>query len=176
MTAEPNLTNVTGRDFPVGGAALFSVLDIPVEPGLLALRVRQAPERHDLFDGAWWPRTRDVHRELPGLVALLTDYLGPVESIGLDADSWDGLGRPVMAGDRPIQIEWLPVGDDTVVVTRAADRENFMIQILSPDEGLDEAQAAMSLATHIGNSETGEQTDITAPSEPPQTRTRQEMR
>jgi hypothetical protein len=162
MTAEPNLSSVAGHDFPAVGATAFSVLDIPVEPGLLALRVQRAPARHDLFDGAWWPRSRDVHAELPGLVSVLHEHLGDVASIGLDADSWDGLGRPVHVEGRLLQIDWLPVGDDTVIVTRN-DTETFMLQILSPDEGLDQAQAAMSMATHIGNTETGEQTDISAP-------------
>lgn len=140
---------------PVDVSAL-SALHLPVEPGLLALRLKSAPSGGGLFDGAWWPHSRDIHAELPGLVSVLSEHLGPVDRIGLDADAWDGLGDPLFAEGRLIQIEWFPLGDDTVVITLHG-LGDFSLLAVPPDAGVDEAHAAMTMATHVGDTENGQQ-------------------
>jgi hypothetical protein len=47
-----------------------------------------------VLERAWWPLSRDVGTELPGLVRALTEHLGPVVSVGLDADAWDDVPAP----------------------------------------------------------------------------------
>ncbi|OEU87424.1 hypothetical protein DB35_22395 [Streptomyces abyssalis] len=141
---------------PTVDLSALSALHLPVEPGLLALRLKSEPSGDGLFDGAWWPHSRDIHAELPGLVTVLSEHLGPIDRIGLDADAWDGLGEPLFVDGRLIQIDWFPVGDDTVIITRGG-LDNFSLLAISPEAGVDEAHAAMTMATHIGNTETGQQ-------------------
>ncbi|NLU75925.1 hypothetical protein HCC61_25280 [Streptomyces sp. HNM0575] len=156
--AEPNL--------PVVDLSALSALHLPVEPGLLALRLKSEPSGQGLFDGAWWPHSRDVHAELPGLVTVLSEHLGPIDRVGLDADAWDGLGEPLVVEGRHVEVEWFPVGEDTILVSRGG-LDNFALLAIAPDASVDEAHAAMTMATHIGNTETGQQilvaTGIAAP-------------
>lgn len=141
---------------PPADLSALSALHLPVEPGLLALRLKSEPSHDGLFDGAWWPHSRDIHTELPGLVTVLSEHLGPIDRIGLDADAWDGLGRPLFVEGRLIEVDWFPLGDDTVLVTRGT-LDDFSLLVIAPDATVDEAHAAMTMATHIGNTETGQQ-------------------
>lgn len=146
--AEPNKP-------PMDVSALNAV-HLPVEPGLLALRLKSAPAGGGIFDGAWWPHSRDVHAELPGLVNVLSQHLGPIDRIGLDADAWDGLGEPLFADGRLIQVDWFPLGDDTVILT-SYGHGDFSLLAIPPDAGVDEAHAALTMVTHIGDPEDGQQ-------------------
>lgn len=146
----------TEPNMPLVDLSALSALHLPLEPGLLALRLKSEPSHDGLFDGAWWPHSRNIHAELPGLVSVLSEHLGFIDRIGLDADAWDGLGEPLFVEGRLIEIDWFPLGDDTVIITRGS-LDNFSLLAISPDATVDEAHAAMTMATHIGNTETGQQ-------------------
>lgn len=49
-------------------------------------------------DGGWWPRTRSLGAELPALLPLLADRLGPVERVSFHLGDWDGAAKAVRAG------------------------------------------------------------------------------
>jgi Family of unknown function (DUF5994) len=162
MRVEPNIQDLApstpdvGPNIPVVDLSVLSALHLPVEPGLLALRLHSAASREGLFDGAWWPHSRNIHAELPGLMAVLSEHLGYIDRIGLDADAWDGLGEPLFVNGRLIHVDWFPVGDDTVIITRG-DLDHFSLLAIPPEASVDEAHAAMTMATHIGNTESGQQ-------------------
>ncbi|WP_079132174.1 DUF5994 family protein [Streptomyces nanshensis] len=145
----------TGPNIPAPDLSALSALHLPVEPGLLALRLGSGPSRQGLFDGAWWPHSRDVHAELPGLIAVLSEHVGSVDRIGLDADAWDGLGEPLVAGGRLVQVDWFPLGDDTVLVGCGAFGDLALLAI-PPGSSVDEAHASLTMATHIGSTENGQ--------------------
>jgi len=43
---------------------------------------------HGTLDGAWWPRSNDLQRELPSLIADLPDELGRVMRVVYAKSSW----------------------------------------------------------------------------------------
>jgi hypothetical protein len=47
-----------------------------------------------VVDGSWWPRTRDPATELPALIAAVTDRMGMVDRIMLNADACVGHQTP----------------------------------------------------------------------------------
>jgi hypothetical protein len=61
----------------------------PAERGTVLLRLQTTPSREGNRDGAWWPRSRDIGAELPDLIHVLTEHLGPITRVGLDATAWD---------------------------------------------------------------------------------------
>lgn len=156
MRVEPHISEVIEPNIPDVDASALNALHLPVEPGLLALRLQAAPSREGLFDGAWWPHSRNIHAELPGLIAVMTEHLGTIARVGLDADAWDGLGEPLFVDGRLVHVDWFPVGDDTVIITRG-DLDHFSLLAIPPEASIDEAHAAMTMATHIGNTESGQQ-------------------
>ncbi|MEV4556673.1 DUF5994 family protein [Kitasatospora sp. NPDC049285] len=130
------------------------------KPGTMLLRLKTTQSREGTLDGAWWPRSRDVAAELPGLVRALTEHLGPVASIGLDADAWDDIPPRLVVDGRPVHIDRYPVGDDTVIITRG-DRDHFSLLVVPPQASQEAALAAMARAVLAGGTDSAQQILVT---------------
>ncbi|MFJ6867461.1 DUF5994 family protein [Streptomyces termitum] len=121
-----------------------------VEPGTALLRMETTGARQSLLDGAWWPRSRDVEREVPPLLTALTEYLGPVTRVGLDASAWNGIPTRLVVDGRVVHLDSFPVGDDTVLITRG-DNDHFSLMVVPPDTPPQAARTAMARAVDAGN-------------------------
>jgi hypothetical protein len=121
-----------------------------VRPGSALLRLETTESREGILDGAWWPRSRDIGAELPALVEALTEHLGPVDRVGLDAGAWEGLTTRIVVDDRVVHIDSFAVGDDTVLITRA-DEEILSLLVVPPDATPEAAHAAMAQAVRSDN-------------------------
>ena len=77
-------------------------------PGRLALLPRLTLEPamvcDGLFDGAWWPRSRDIAAELPDLITALGAHLGCILRVALDAAAWDDVPRSVTVKAEAVRI------------------------------------------------------------------------
>ncbi|MFB7025268.1 MULTISPECIES: DUF5994 family protein [unclassified Streptomyces] len=121
-----------------------------VRPGTALLRLETTHSRQGLLDGAWWPRTRDVEQELPPLVTALTEHLGPLTRVGLDASAWNGIPPRLTVDERVVHLDSFSVGDDTVLITRG-DNDHFSLMVVPPDTAPEAARTAMARAVHTGN-------------------------
>ena len=54
----------------------------------LRLRLKPADRSCGLVQGAWWPRTDQLHIELPPLLAALAPRVGSVDRVIYDETSW----------------------------------------------------------------------------------------
>jgi Family of unknown function (DUF5994) len=54
-------------------------------------RITLAPVLGDDLNGAWWPHTQSIARELPELIDALHDSLGQVVDIGVNWSAFDGV-------------------------------------------------------------------------------------
>ncbi|MFG3347482.1 DUF5994 family protein [Streptomyces sp. NPDC048018] len=121
-----------------------------VGPGTALLRLETTGARQSLLDGAWWPRSRDVEQEIPPLVTALTEHLGPITRVGLDASAWNDIpGRLVVEG-RVVHLDSFPIGDDTVLVTRG-DNDHFSLMVVPPNTTPEAARTAMARAVRADN-------------------------
>ncbi|GAA2618398.1 DUF5994 family protein [Streptomyces tubercidicus] len=127
-----------------------------VRPGTALLRLVTMHTREQVLDGAWWPRSCDIGAELPGLIAALTEHLGPVLRVGLDADAWEDLPTRLVIDDRVVHIDPFPVGDDTVLITRG-DQDYFSLLVVPPHATPEAARAAMARSVEAGNITQAEQ-------------------
>ncbi len=127
-------------------------------PGTAVVRLETSRDRQGqgVLDGAWWPRSRDVGAELPALVAALTERLGPVTRVGLDAGAWEGLPTRLVVEDRVVHIDSFPVGDDTVLIT-SGEGDLFSLLVIPPHAAPDAARAAMAEAVRTGDLTQAEQ-------------------
>ncbi|MFF6827622.1 DUF5994 family protein [Streptomyces longwoodensis] len=119
-------------------------------PGTAVVRLETTHERDGVLDGAWWPRSRDIAAELPALITALTEHLGPVTRIGLDATAWGHLPTRLIIDDRVVHIDSFPIGDDTALVTRG-DQDHFSLLVVPPDTTPGAAGAAMAEAVRADN-------------------------
>jgi len=138
-----------------------------IRPGTALVRLTTTHERQGILDGAWWPRSRDVAAELPGLITVLTERLGPITRIGLDSAAWNELPTRITVDDRVVHIDSYSVGDDTALVTRG-DQDLFTLLVVPPGTPLEAARAAMAEAVEAGNPKQAQQILIdTAAADPP---------
>jgi hypothetical protein len=121
-----------------------------VKLGTAVLRMETTQSRTGILDGAWWPRSKDITAELPALIKALTEYLGPITRVGLDADAWTGLPTRLVIDDRVVHIDSDPVGDDTVLITRGHN-DHFALLVVPPDTTPDAARIAMARAVRADN-------------------------
>jgi hypothetical protein len=137
-----------------------------VRPGTALLRLETTGNRSGVLDGAWWPRSRDISVELPKLITALTEHLGPVQRVGLDASAWDGLPTRLTIGDRIVQIDSSRIGDDTAMITRG-DRDLFSLLVVPPQAAPEAARDAMARAVQADNATQAGQILIDTGADPP---------
>ncbi|MEV8431632.1 DUF5994 family protein [Streptomyces sp. HUAS 31] len=121
-----------------------------VRPGTALLRLTTTHDRQGILDGAWWPRSRHLATELPGLISALTERLGPVTRIGLDTGAWDEMPTRMTVDHRVVHIDSFSEGDDTALVTRG-DQDYFSLLVVPPDTPPDAARAAIAEAVSADN-------------------------
>ncbi|GGU74793.1 hypothetical protein GCM10010211_45890 [Streptomyces albospinus] len=127
-----------------------------LRPGTALLRLVTTQTREQVLDGAWWPRSRDIGAELPSLIAALTDHLGPILRVGLDAGAWEELPTRLIIDDQVVHIDSFPVGDDTILITRG-DQDHFSLLVVPPHATSEAARTAMAKAVQAGNVTQAEQ-------------------
>ncbi|WP_190129761.1 DUF5994 family protein [Streptomyces mashuensis] len=137
-------------DTPPASGLPPGTFDEAVKPGTALLRLETTGSREGILDGAWWPRSRDIVAELPALVSALTEHLGPITRVGLDATAWDELPTRLVVDDRVVHIDSFPIGDDTVLITRG-EQDHFSLLVVPPHATPQAARAAMSQAVRAGN-------------------------
>ncbi|MFZ3558462.1 DUF5994 family protein [Streptomyces sp. BH055] len=58
---------------------------VPPSPTPAAARVAlESPAGQGLLDGAWWPRSRDLADQLPGLVGVLDPLWGRITRVAVN--------------------------------------------------------------------------------------------
>ncbi|MEU6813079.1 DUF5994 family protein [Streptomyces sp. NPDC046831] len=125
-------------------------------PGTALLRLATTHAREGILDGAWWPRSHDIGAELPSLITALTEHLGPVARVGVDACAWDAPPTRLVVDGRTVHIDAFAVGDGTVLVTRG-DRDYFSLLVVPPSASPEVARAAMARAVSADNAAGAEQ-------------------
>lgn len=147
---------MTDSDISPGPRHLPSGIRQTVRPGCALLRLETTASREGVLDGAWWPRSHDIGAELPALLDALTEHLGPLSRVGLDATAWEGLPTRIVIDDRVVHVDSFPVGDDTILITRG-DRDHFSLLVIPPEATPEAAHAAMAQAVLAGNVSSAEQ-------------------
>jgi Family of unknown function (DUF5994) len=123
-------------------------------PGPPGLRLRLDPTMSGMgaVDGGWWPRSRDLDAELPGLVAGLGSSLGPITRVALNLDAWDTAPRRVAVEGRRVRVGWFRHMDaHTIGVTRAA-QDRVVLLVVPPEATSAAAGIAMAMAADSADS------------------------
>lgn len=141
---------MSDSDSPRVAGLLPDAVHRAVRPGTALVRLETTHDRRGVLDGAWWPRSRDIAAELPGLITALTEHLGPITRVGLDTSAWEGLPTRMTIDERVVHIDSSPVGDDTVLINRG-EQDLFSLLVIPPHATPDAARAAMAEAVRAGS-------------------------
>lgn len=103
---------------------------VPPPPARLVLApVRVLPGRPGV-DGVWWPRSRDLSRELPALTDALDDGWGRVTRATVDPAGWPVAPRAVRVAGRTVRVGWLPDGRrpyELILLSHTAGRCELLV-------------------------------------------------
>jgi hypothetical protein len=80
----------------------------------LALRPTGTPGTLPIgaLDGAWWPRSDDLARELPSLVDTLDRSWGRITRVNVNPTHWQPLPREVPVPGRVVKVGWFTTEQD----------------------------------------------------------------
>jgi len=139
-------TKNAGKPSGAGGGALSA---IPAGPPSARVSFDPALSRRGAVDGGWWPRSRNAHAELPGLIAALDARPGMrVQRLAVHRDEWDDIPHRLTADNgHSARVDWFTtIPRHTVSVTIAGGREPIALLVVPPRTPAGAAWAAMNTA------------------------------
>jgi Family of unknown function (DUF5994) len=117
---------------------------------VLRLRLKPKAATTGFVDGGWWPRSRNLAVELPGLLAVLAVRLGRIERVSYHLGDWDP--TPARLG---VEAGVVRLGGyraqhaDTVDVLAA--RQRVTLLVVPPETPAQAAHDALMTAGQRGN-------------------------
>jgi hypothetical protein len=115
-----------------------------------AVRLALKPEgpRSGLLDGAWWPRTRDLNRELPALTKVLDPLWGRITRITVNPRYWPVIPRKVPVAGHVVKVGWFTTEQDPhklLLLAHGIGRRDLLV--IPPQTSAAEADRLMTAAT-----------------------------
>lgn len=104
-----------------------------------------------LLDGAWWPRSRDLSRELPALADALDARWGRITRVTVNPTHWPVVPRKVPVTGHTVHVGWFADEQDPnklVLLSYAGGRWDLLV--IPPETGAATAARLMSAAATPG--------------------------
>jgi Family of unknown function (DUF5994) len=110
------------------------------------------PGKRSTLDGAWWPRTRSLSEELPGLVQELHRRGIRVTRVAYNPDTWEAAPRRLAADGRTIRLGWSRSIDPQLLdLTGDTTRGRVDLLVVPPDTPAAAAGQAFTAASDRAN-------------------------
>ena len=97
------------------------------------LQLKPDPPTSAYLDGVWWPRSRQLAIELPGLVARLSDRLGHVAMVGYHLDAWPETPPQVEIAGLTVQLQGFPSNEPASVIVFGRDGHYITLLVIPSD-------------------------------------------
>ena len=121
----------------------------------IRLALIEPPAERTTLDGAWWPRTRNLSDELPGLVEELQRRGIRVRRVAYHPDAWEAAPRRMAADGRTIRLGWFHGIDPQLLdLTGDSPRSRLDLLVVPPETTPAVAGQAFTAATDRSNRET----------------------
>ncbi|MGW0698310.1 DUF5994 family protein [Streptomyces sp. NPDC002867] len=104
-----------------------------------------------LLDGAWWPRSRDLSRELPALVKVLDACWGRITRVTVNPTHWPVIPRKVAVAGHTVHVGWFADEQDPhklILLSYTTGRWDLLV--IPPEAGAAAAARLMIAATTPG--------------------------
>ncbi|MGA5554968.1 DUF5994 family protein [Streptomyces lavendulocolor] len=123
----------------------------PVSSSPVRLSLVPAGSVPGLLDGAWWPRSRDLARELPALTDALDVPWGRVTRVTVNPTHWPVIPRKVAVTGHTVHVGWFTDEQDPhklILLSYARGRMDLLV--IPPEAGVATAARLMSAARAPG--------------------------
>ncbi|MFI5758660.1 DUF5994 family protein [Streptomyces sp. NPDC051569] len=145
IPSQPTDSVPPSSDSSASGSASASV-----EPVRLAF----APGGHGTgaLDGAWWPRSRDLEHELPGLAEAMDAPFGRITRVLVNPAHWLTIPRRVRLPERLLHVGWFAAEQDPhKVIVRSYTVGRWDLLVIPPETTPDTAARLMAAAADPEN-------------------------
>lgn len=113
------------------------------------------PAERTTLDGAWWPRSRSLSDDLPGLVQELHRRGIRVTRVAYNPQAWDPAPRRLAADGRLIRLGWFTSIDPQLLnLTGDFTRGRLDLLVVPPDTSAAAAEQASTAAVDRTNRRT----------------------
>jgi Family of unknown function (DUF5994) len=163
--AVPSPANGNAGSFsPRGQVRIVTVSEVlpakPLEPesrnsaeAAVRLRIKPDTTHAGMVNGAWWPRSRDLARELPPLIAALDEVWGRIYHATVQVGMWPDIPKRVLTGDHVVRVGWYDAEQDPddicLVSLRGGMRWDLLV--VPPELAPDAAERVMTAAASVDN-------------------------
>ena len=97
-------------------------------------------------DGAWWPQTTDLTKELPDLLAVLSVRLGTIDRVLYNLAEWAEMPKRILVGSRAVRLDGYRLQPANTVQVLGLGRERLLLLVIPPDTDPEIAHEAMMTA------------------------------
>lgn len=104
------------------------------------------------LDGAWWPRSRDLLRELPPLTDVLDARWGRITRVSVHPAHWPVIPRKVPATGHTVNVGWFTDEQDPhklILLSYTAGRWDLLV--IPPETSAAAAARLMAAAATVGS-------------------------
>lgn len=130
----------------------------PDPPAAPAARISLKPagSHQGMVNGAWWPRSRDLVRELPPLIAALDKAWGKVDRATVNVNMWPDIPRRVRIGTHVVRVGWFDAEQDPhdICLLAYSRGGRWDLLVVPPELDPDTAARLMATAAESGNVQT----------------------
>ncbi|WP_415925366.1 DUF5994 family protein [Streptomyces sp. ME19-01-6] len=105
-----------------------------------------------LLDGAWWPRSRDLLRELPALTDVLDARWGRITRVSVNPVHWPVIPRKVPVTGHTVHVGWFTDEQDPhklILLSYTVGRWDLLV--IPPETGASAAARLMAAAATPGS-------------------------
>jgi hypothetical protein len=127
----------------------------PTEPAA-RINLKPAGDHAGMVNGAWWPRSRDLVRELPPLIAALDEAWGQVNRVTVNAHMWPDIPRRVRTGTHTVRVGWFDAEQDPndIFLLSYHRGGRWDLLVVPPELDSDAAMRLMATAADTSNKQT----------------------
>ncbi|MFL5994658.1 MAG: DUF5994 family protein [Streptomyces sp.] len=120
----------------------------PVVAPSVRLALKTDGPSRGLLDGAWWPRSRDLLRELPALTDALDSVWGRITRIAVNPEHWPVIPRKVPVIGHVVKVGWFtPEIDPNTLLLLSYGTGRWDLLVVPPETGAESAARLMAAAS-----------------------------
>ncbi|MGB8388545.1 DUF5994 family protein, partial [Mycobacterium sp.] len=115
------------------------------------LRLKPKAPMSGRVDGAWWPHSDDLTKELPDLLAVLSVRLGAVDRVMYNLTEWAKAPRRLLTGGRAVRLDGYHLQPANTLDVLGVGREKILLLVVPPHSDPDHAHETMMTAAAPDN-------------------------
>jgi Family of unknown function (DUF5994) len=117
------------------------------------LRIKPTSTHTGMVNGAWWPRSRDLVRELPPLIAALDEVWGRIYHATVQVGMWPEFPKKIITGEHVLRVGWFDAEQDPddicLISLRGGTRRDLLV--VPPELDPETAERVMAAAASVDN-------------------------